>query len=102
MFGDALNPIIEKKSMKENWKIKGKIIYKSLLQISDYSKQGEITELKKRSKLKIRTKTIYKNCLALSFCLIIFLEGMVLKSLKLIFFKKNYPLSGRWGDGFYE
>ena len=27
MFADALNPIIAKKSMKENWKIKGKIIY---------------------------------------------------------------------------
>ena len=27
MFLDALNPIIAKKSMKENWKIKGKIIY---------------------------------------------------------------------------
>ena len=28
MFLDALNPIIAKKSMKENWKIKGKIISK--------------------------------------------------------------------------
>ena len=27
MFADALNPIIAKKNMKENWKIKGKIIY---------------------------------------------------------------------------
>ena len=27
MFADALNPIIAKKSIKENWKIKGKIIY---------------------------------------------------------------------------
>ena len=27
MFADALNSIIAKKSMKENWKIKGKIIY---------------------------------------------------------------------------
>ena len=27
MFTDGLNPIIAKKSMKENWKIKGKIIY---------------------------------------------------------------------------
>ena len=28
MLSDTLNPIIAKKSMKENWKIKGKIIYK--------------------------------------------------------------------------
>ena len=28
MLADAQNPIIAKKSMKENWKIKGKIIYK--------------------------------------------------------------------------
>ena len=27
MFEDALNPIIARKSMKENWKIKGKIKY---------------------------------------------------------------------------
>ena len=27
MFADALNLIIAKKNMKENWKIKGKIIY---------------------------------------------------------------------------
>ena len=27
IFVDALNPIISKKSKKENWKIKGKIIY---------------------------------------------------------------------------
>ena len=27
MFADALNPIIAKKSMKENWKIKEEIIY---------------------------------------------------------------------------
>ena len=27
MFADALNPIIAKKSKKENWKIKGKVIY---------------------------------------------------------------------------
>ena len=27
MFADALNPIIAQKSMKENWKIKGMIIY---------------------------------------------------------------------------
>ena len=28
MFADALNPIIAKKNLKENWKIKGKIKYK--------------------------------------------------------------------------
>ena len=30
MFADALNPIIAKKIMKENWKIKNKIIYKKI------------------------------------------------------------------------
>ena len=32
MFEDALNPKIAKKSMKENWKIKGKITVKSFVQ----------------------------------------------------------------------
>ena len=27
MYADELNPIIAKKSIKENWKIKGKTIY---------------------------------------------------------------------------
>ena len=51
MFKDALNLIIAKKNMKENWKIKGKIIY----QKRDYRKvqiianEGVITELKKGS-----------------------------------------------------
>ena len=40
MFADALNPIIAMKSMKENWKIKGKIIYKKrLLQTTDHCKR---------------------------------------------------------------
>ena len=40
MFADALNPIIAKKSMKENWKIKEKIIYKKrLLQSADHCKR---------------------------------------------------------------
>ena len=49
--------------MKENWKIKGKIIY----QKRDYCKQhiitneGEIIELKKGPKWKIATKAIYIN-----------------------------------------
>ena len=30
MFTDALNPIIAKKSMKEKWNIKGKIIYQNM------------------------------------------------------------------------
>ena len=34
MFVDALNPIVAKKNMKINWKIKEKIIY----QIRDYYK----------------------------------------------------------------
>ena len=61
MFADALNSILAKKIMKENWKIKGKIIY----QKRDYCKmqiianEGEITELKKGSKWRIATKAIY-------------------------------------------
>ena len=41
MFADALNPIIAKKNMKENWKIKRKIIYliKKLLQTIDHWKK---------------------------------------------------------------
>ena len=40
MFADALNPIIAKKSMKENWKTKGKIIYKKrLLKTIDHCKR---------------------------------------------------------------
>ena len=31
MFADALNLIIAKKSVKDNWKIKGKIIYKKTI-----------------------------------------------------------------------
>ena len=54
MFADALNPIIAKKSMKENWKIKGKVIYfKTII-----ANEGEIIELKKGSKWKIATKAI--------------------------------------------
>ena len=32
MFEDSLNPKIAKKSMKKNWKIKGKIIYKKTIE----------------------------------------------------------------------
>ena len=40
MFADALNPIIAKKSMKENWKINGKIINKKrLLKTTDNCKR---------------------------------------------------------------
>ena len=58
MFTDALNPIIAKTIMKENWKIKGKIIYQKR---DDRKKQiivneGEITEWKKVSSWKIATK----------------------------------------------
>ena len=58
MFAYALNQIRAKKSMKESWKIKGKIIYIK----RDYSKvqiitnEGGITELKKRSRWKIQLK----------------------------------------------
>ena len=43
MFADALNSIITKKSIKENWKIKGNIIY----QKRDYYKVN-IIETKER------------------------------------------------------
>ena len=35
MFADAINPIIAKNSIKENWKIKGKIMYQKILQSTD-------------------------------------------------------------------
>ena len=60
MFADALNLIIAKKIMKENWKIKGKIIYKrDYYKVQIIANEGEITELKKESKLKISTKAVY-------------------------------------------
>ena len=61
MFADALNPIIAKKSMKENWKIKGKIIYqkRDYCKVQIIANEGEIIELKKGSKWKIATKAIY-------------------------------------------
>ena len=49
MFADALNPIIAKKSMKENWKIKGKIINqkRDYCKVKIIANEGEIIELKK-------------------------------------------------------
>ena len=63
MFADALNPIIAKKSMKENWKIKGKIIYqkRDYCKVQIIANEGEIIELKKGSKWKIATKAILKK-----------------------------------------
>ena len=55
MFADALNPIIAKKSMKENWKIKGKIIYpkkKRLLPSANHCKQRRDNWIKERIKMK--------------------------------------------------
>ena len=44
MFADALNPM--KKSMKENWKIKGKIIYKRhYWKVQIIANEGEIKEV---------------------------------------------------------
>ena len=60
MFADALNLIIAKKCMKENCKIKGKIIYKrDYYKVQIIVNEGEITELKKGSTWKIATKAIY-------------------------------------------
>ena len=61
MYADALNLIIATtKNMKENWKIKGNIIYKrNYYKVQIIANEGEITELKKGSKWKIATKSIY-------------------------------------------
>ena len=58
MFADALNPIIAKISTKENWKIKGKIIYffKRLLQSVDNCKRRRDYRIKEASKWKIAAK----------------------------------------------
>ena len=60
MFADSLNTIIAKKNMKENWKIKGKIVYqkRDYFKVQIIANEGEIIELKKGSKLKIATKAI--------------------------------------------
>ena len=53
MFAGALNPIIAKKSMKENGKIKGKIIYKKkLLQSKDHCKRRRDYWIKERIKME--------------------------------------------------
>ena len=53
MFADALNSIIAKKSMKENWKIKGKIIYKKdYCKLQIIANEGEITEIKEIIKME--------------------------------------------------
>ena len=51
MFADALNLIIANKSMKENWKIKWKIIYqkRDYCKVQIIANEGEIIELKKGS-----------------------------------------------------
>ena len=60
MFVDALNLILAKKSMKENWRI-----IKNIDKEGDYCKvkiivnEGDITELKKGSRWKIATKDRY-------------------------------------------
>ena len=62
MFADSLNQIIAKKSMKENWKIKGKIIYK--IRSENYRSlqtKERLQKLKKSSKWKIAIKVINKK-----------------------------------------
>ena len=60
MFADALNPIIARKNMKENWKIKGKIIYqkRDYCKVKIIANEGEITELKKELRWEISTGAI--------------------------------------------
>ena len=52
MFADTLNPIIEKKCMKENWKTNWKVKYqkKDYCKVQIITNEGEITELKKGSR----------------------------------------------------
>ena len=60
MFTDALNLIVAKKSMKENWKIKGKIIYKkTIAKYRSLQTKERLQKLKKSSKWKRTTKVIY-------------------------------------------
>ena len=60
---------------------------KNIYEKESISNEGEITELKKESKLKIATKAVYKNnSLVLSFNLIIFLVGM-----REMVFRSNKP-----------
>ena len=79
MFADALNPIIAKKSVKENWKVKGKIIYqkRDCCKVQIIANEREIAELKKGSRWKIVKKLYIKNSLVLSFSIIIFLGLLV-------------------------
>ena len=62
MSVDALNPIIANKIMKENWKIKGKIIYqqRDFCKVQIIANEVEIVRLKIGSKWKIVTKDIIK------------------------------------------
>ena len=63
MFVDVLNMIIVKKNMKENWKIKGKIIYlkKTIANYRSLQTKDRLQKLKKSSKWKRPTKVIYKK-----------------------------------------
>ena len=63
MFADALNLIIAKKNMKENWKIKGKIIYlkETIANYRSLQTKERLQKLKKSSKWKRPTKVIYKK-----------------------------------------
>ena len=63
MFTDALNLIIAKKNMKENWKIKGKIIYlkETIANYRSLQTKERLQKLKKSSKWKRPTKVIYKK-----------------------------------------
>ena len=63
MFADALNLIIAKKNMKENWKIKGKIIYltKTIANYRSLQTKERLQKLKRSSKWIRPTKVIYKK-----------------------------------------
>ena len=90
MFANALNPIIAKNGRKFDDKRKD-YISKEII-----ANEEKIVELKKESKKKITTK-LYKNSLVLSFNFILFLMGMVLKSMKLFFSQNPSPIRS-WGE----
>ena len=53
MFADALNLIIAKKNMKENWKIKERLyIKKDYCKLQIIENEGEITEIKEITKME--------------------------------------------------
>ena len=61
MFADVLNPIVTKKSIKENWKIKKKISKKNRFQVKNNFKWWKKFRIREKNSMKIASKTIYKK-----------------------------------------